>query len=86
MVFNEAVEALISGKYVSRESWQKDDASYLCFLPGIGNFLKVTVQPKPNVVPWASDIDAATANDWIIVNNIEELKIASEQLATPVAA
>lgn len=67
MKYQEAVDLLIAGKYVTRPAW-KDSNGYLVFLPGLTHFLQVTTQPKSNVVPWAADIESSSANDWIEIN------------------
>lgn len=63
MRYEEAVGDLIKGLYVTRPSW-KEEAGYLVRIPGITNFLKVTMQPKPNIVPWAADVENSLADDW----------------------
>lgn len=63
MKYQEAVELLVAGKYVTRPSWN-DTNGYLVFLPGLTHFLHVTTQPKPTVVPWAADIESSSSADW----------------------
>ena len=63
MKYQDAVELLIAGKYVTRPTWNESNG-YLVFLPGLTHFLHVTTQPKPAVVPWAADVENSSVNDW----------------------
>lgn len=64
MKYEEAVQLLLSGKYVSRIAWQSQNG-YLAYLPGLSHFLQVVTQPSPNVTAWAAEIDSSNAEDWI---------------------
>jgi hypothetical protein len=65
MNFQEAADALDSGNFVSREAWS-EQLSYLVALPGVVNFLKVNLQPKPEVLPWAANREDSSAKDWFV--------------------
>lgn len=66
MNFQEAGEALDELKFVSRVAWH-DQGSYLVALPGITNYLRVNMQPKPEVIPWAANRVDSRADDWFII-------------------
>jgi len=78
MLFAEAIENLKKGKFVGRNAWQAE-CGYLVYLPGLTHFLKVTTQPKPNVVPWAADIAEAISDDWNVLEpqNLESKSVQS---------
>lgn len=65
MLFKEAIDNLKAGKFVGRNAW-KAECGYLVFLPGLTHFLKVTTQPKPQVIPWAADIADSVSDDWAV--------------------
>lgn len=68
MNYTEAKDALLAHKYVTRNCQQwNDELAYLVFLPGLTHFLKVTLVPKANVVPFAADIENSHANDWEVI-------------------
>ncbi len=76
MKFAEAVSNLKDGEFVSRDKWDME-CGYLVYLPGLTHFLKVTTQPKPNVIPWAADIEDAISEDWKVIerNMCEEVTV-----------
>ncbi len=64
MLFHEAIDALLDGKYVARDAWT--DGSYLVFLPGMTSVFKVMVQPAVNVGNYLWLADDFKALDWRI--------------------
>lgn len=68
MNYQNAKDALLSNKFVTRsiKGWV-DEMAYLVNLPGLTHFLKVTLVPKPNVVPWAANIEDSHAEDYEVV-------------------
>lgn len=68
MNYIEAKDVLLSHKYVTRKCNEWDgELAYLIFVPGLTHFLKVTLIPKSNVVPWAANIEESDAADWEVV-------------------
>lgn len=63
MKYQEAVELVVEGVYVRRKLWETTN-SYLAHLPGITNLLRVNLQPKPEVIPWAVNLEDSLAQDW----------------------
>jgi len=70
MNFYEAGKALDDGKFVSRSAWH-DQASYLVALPGVVNYLKINMQPKPEVIPWAANRVDSSADDWFVIERVD---------------
>ena len=75
MNFQEAGEALDQGKFVSRTAWH-DQVSYLVALPGVVNYLRVNIQPKPEVIPWAANRIDGRADDWFVIER-EDLPVSA---------
>ena len=73
MLYQEAVASLMNLNYVTRPCWEAE-GGYLVRVPGITHFLKVSMQPKPQVVPWAADIESSSATDWVEVDANELVK------------
>lgn len=71
MIFQDAIGALLEGKFVTREIWN-DEGGYLVCLPGLTHPLKTVIQPKPECRPWAPDMSDCTATDWNIVDKASE--------------
>lgn len=72
MKYQEAVELVVEGVYVRRKLWQSTN-SYLAHLPGITNLLRVNLQPKPEVIPWAVNLEDSLAQDWEEVHPLLKL-------------
>lgn len=80
MFFSDAVKELKDGKFVGRDKWDIE-CGYLVCLPGLTHFLKVTTQPKPQVIPWAADIEDSVSDDWKIIERHECEEVAVELVA-----
>jgi hypothetical protein len=80
MLYHEAVAELLAGKFVARKTWEAE-IGYLVCLPGLTHFLKVTLQPKSNVVPYAVDIADSMADDWDV---IDRAKVITPPVVPPV--
>lgn len=74
MLFKEALEALIQGKYVTRNIWDAT-AEYVIVLPGMSYIWKITVQPTANAGNWLPTLADLQADDWKIASeNIHSVK------------
>lgn len=70
MLFNDALQLLIDGKYVSRNAW---DASgeYCILLPGMQYIWKILTQPTPNPGNWLPLVADLLADDWKELSKVE---------------
>ena len=71
MLFNEALDALIEGKYVVRSVWS--DGSYLIYLPGMMSVFKVIIEPSTNVGNYLWTVADFKADDWQIYSRREDV-------------
>jgi len=71
MKYQEAVDSLLKGLFVTREVWNVQNG-YLAYMPGITHFLRVNTQPKPEVIPWAVNVEDSIADDWTVINPFAE--------------
>lgn len=71
MLFQQAVDALMDGKYVGRTTWT--DGSYLVFLPGMQSVFKVVVQPAVNVGNYLFTVADFKADDWQVFTKRDEV-------------
>ena len=71
MLFNEALDALIEGKYVARSVWS--DGSYLIYLPGMMSVFKVIIEPSTNVGNYLWTVADFKADDWQIYSRREDV-------------
>lgn len=71
MLFENAINALMEGKYVARTTWT--DGSYLVFLPGMQSVFKVIVQPTVNVGNYLFLVADFKADDWQVFSKREEV-------------
>ena len=71
MLFNEALDGLIEGKYVTRTAWT--DGSYLVFLPGMMSIFKITIQPTVNVGNYLWLTVDFKADDWQVYSKRDEV-------------
>ncbi len=69
---------MTTGKFITRKIWESQ-LSYLVSLPGITNFLRVNIQPKPEVVPWAANKEDTYADDWELVDPVQEIEVLDSQ-------
>lgn len=63
MLFIEALEALKSGKHISRLSWSEEDG-YLTFMPGMKHIWKIIIKPQPNAGNHILSVEELNASDW----------------------
>lgn len=63
MKFNEAIQALLEGKQVVRESWGSA-TGYLALLPGMPTVWKILTQPTPNAGNHLFLVEDFLAEDW----------------------
>lgn len=71
MLFQDALDGLLAGKYVTRSAWT--DGSYLIFLPGMVSVFKVVVQPQQNVGNYLWLVTDFQADDWQIYVKREDV-------------
>ena len=73
MLFNDALEALNKGEYVTRTGW--NDGSYLILLPGMPYLWKCATQPAPAAGNWLPMNVDLLADDWDIIETLAAPKI-----------
>lgn len=66
MFFKEALDALLEGHYISRNSWDVT-GEYCVLLPGMPYIWKILTQPNPNAGNWLPLLADLLADDWKIV-------------------
>ncbi len=84
MKFIEAVELLVKGNFVIRESWD-EDRGYLVFMPGMKNIWCITINPTVNAGNNLFSVEDYMAEDWILLSDrktVEEEKLTSEDVLT----
>jgi hypothetical protein len=65
MLFSEAMNELVNGNYVTRESWT--DTSFLVLLPGIPAPWRVVTVPNPAAGNWQGLREDYLADDWTLL-------------------
>jgi Protein of unknown function (DUF2829) len=85
MNYQEALEAMIEGKYVARESW-KDQAKYCVLMPGMPFVWLIQTIPNPNAGVWMGTVEDQKAEDWVSISNddikpVEATPVTSSQAA-----
>lgn len=68
MLFNDALKALLDGKYVMRNAW-KQTGEYVILLPGMQYIWKILTKPNSNAGNWLPLIVDLMADDWEVVDN-----------------
>ena len=76
MLFEEAVKELKKGSnhFVTRRKWEAE-CSYIVRLPGVPQYIKVTLQPQPGVSSWAATMDDIESADWELAVQVEEASL-----------
>ena len=67
MLFMEALENVIEGKYVTRNAWDST-GEYIILLPGMPYIWKILTQPQANAGTWTPLVADLEADDWKIVS------------------
>lgn len=74
MLFKEALDALIEGKYVGRSSWT--DGKYLVFLPGNTSVFQISFNSPTggiNVVNYLWLVTDFQSEDWEVYNKRDDV-------------
>ena len=82
MNFNEMLAKLEEGFCTRRESWPLDEG-YLKLMLGMKNVWKIVIRPAVNAGNHLFSVADFKANDWVIVNNEQELEPKIEIEADP---
>jgi hypothetical protein len=69
MLFTEALDELINGKYVARESWDSL-FKYLIFMPGMTHIWQILYHPTPNAGNWMPSVEEMKASDWKVIDKV----------------
>ncbi len=69
MLFNEALDLIIKGKFLSRNAWDKT-GEYCILLPGMQYIWKILTQPTPNAGNWLPLVADLLADDWKVIEAI----------------
>ena len=79
MLFQDALNALLEGKYVTRNAWDAT-GEYVVLLPSMQYIWKILTQPNPNAGNWLPLVSDLLADDWKIVDKKlnEEPLVATE--------
>ncbi len=68
MLFKEALDLLLNGKFVSRNAWDVT-GEYCILLPGMQYIWKILTQPTSNAGNWLPLTADLLADDWKEVGN-----------------
>jgi len=72
MTFDDALKALLAGKYVARTSWD-NTGEYIVLMPGMQYIWKILIQPNPNAGNWLPLVADFEADDWKVVKEREQI-------------
>jgi hypothetical protein len=70
MLFQQAAEALIAGKYLARQTWEST-GEYVILLPGMQYIWKILTVPTPNCGNWMPLMADFLADDWKVVEKLD---------------
>lgn len=68
MKYQEALEAMIEGKYVAREAW-KEQHKYCVLMPGMPFVWLIQTIPNPNAGVWMGTVEDQKAEDWTAITH-----------------
>jgi hypothetical protein len=71
MLFTEALQVLLKGRYVCRPD-MKSLGEYLVLMPGMLNIWMIKTQPSANAGNWLPAINDLLADDWEKVDRVEK--------------
>lgn len=69
MLFQEALDLLLKGKYVSRDVWDKT-GEYCVLLPGMQYIWKIVTHPAPNAGNWLPLVSDFLGNDYKVIESL----------------
>ena len=83
MLFSEALQEMLKGNFVTRETYEKTTGEYYVLLPGMQFVWKIVTQPNPAAGNWLPLVDDLTASDWVVVDKgvVNVVKEALEKAA-----
>jgi hypothetical protein len=73
MQFNDALQAMLAGKYVARAAWDAE-AKYCVIMPGMTFMWLIQTIPNPNAGVWMGMVADLLADDWKVIEKIESPK------------
>lgn len=79
MNFQEALDLLNKGEYVTRTAWKAEE-KYLCFMPGMQSIWQILTKPAPNAGNWLPFVADLLAQDFELVERAHVHSVAPEIL------
>jgi len=67
MMFKDALNSLLEGKYVTRNAWD-ETGEYVCLMPGMPYIWKILIKPSPNAGNWLPMVSDFLADDYKFVD------------------
>ena len=77
MLFQDAINALMEGQFVARESWN-EAGDYLVLMPGMQSIWRILTKPNPNAGNWLPLMEDFIADDWKVVNRVRTVEAQPE--------